>query len=31
MARIKTLIGWAFHVSCPVEGTWQLLKRHGWR
>ncbi|MFI0940779.1 winged helix-turn-helix domain-containing protein [Streptomyces sp. NPDC021020] len=30
LARIKTLIGRLFHVSYAVEGTWQLLKRHGW-
>ncbi|MDQ0767130.1 transposase [Streptomyces canus] len=29
LARIKTLIGRLFHVSCTVEGTWRLLKRHG--
>ncbi|MFF3313850.1 winged helix-turn-helix domain-containing protein [Streptomyces sp. NPDC002952] len=26
----KTLIGRLFHVSYTVEGTWLLLKRHGW-
>ncbi|MFF8674651.1 winged helix-turn-helix domain-containing protein [Streptomyces sp. NPDC015242] len=30
LARSKTLIGRLFHVSCTVEGTWRLLKRHGW-
>ncbi|WP_436846685.1 IS630 family transposase [Streptomyces massasporeus] len=30
LARIKTLIGRFFHVSYTVEGTWRLLKRHGW-
>lgn len=30
LARIKTLIGRLFHISYTVEGTWQLLKRHGW-
>ncbi|MFE3270026.1 winged helix-turn-helix domain-containing protein [Streptomyces sp. NPDC059215] len=30
LARIKTLIGRLFHVSHTVEGTWRLLKRHGW-
>ncbi|MEU4969417.1 winged helix-turn-helix domain-containing protein [Streptomyces smyrnaeus] len=30
LARIKTLIGRLFHVSYTVEGTWLLLKRHGW-
>ncbi|WP_425526092.1 IS630 family transposase [Streptomyces mirabilis] len=30
LARIKTLIGRLFHVSYTVEGTWQLLRRHGW-
>ncbi|MER5698412.1 helix-turn-helix domain-containing protein [Streptomyces mirabilis] len=29
LARIKTLIGRLFHVSCTVEGIWQLLKRPG--
>ncbi|MFJ1939178.1 winged helix-turn-helix domain-containing protein [Kitasatospora sp. NPDC088160] len=30
LARVKTLIGRMFHVSYTVEGTWVLLKRHGW-
>ncbi|MER6075961.1 winged helix-turn-helix domain-containing protein [Streptomyces sp. NPDC001093] len=30
LARIKTLIGRLFHVSYTVEGTWRLLRRHGW-
>ncbi|MFF7777524.1 winged helix-turn-helix domain-containing protein [Streptomyces tanashiensis] len=30
LARIKTLIGRLFHVSYTVEGTWRVLKRHGW-
>nr|WP_203725049.1 winged helix-turn-helix domain-containing protein [Streptomyces sp. SID13588] len=30
LARVKTLIGRMFHVSYTVEGTWRLLKRHGW-
>ncbi|MFF4342944.1 winged helix-turn-helix domain-containing protein [Kitasatospora sp. NPDC001540] len=30
LARIKTLIGRLFHVAYTVEGTWRLLKRHGW-
>jgi transposase len=30
LARIKTLIGRMFHVTYTVEGTWALLKRHGW-
>ncbi|MER5402832.1 winged helix-turn-helix domain-containing protein [Streptomyces sp. NPDC002599] len=30
LARMKTLIGRLFHVSYTVEGTWRLLKRHGW-
>ncbi|MFE0631585.1 winged helix-turn-helix domain-containing protein [Streptomyces sp. NPDC058864] len=30
LARIKTLIGRLFRVTYTVEGTWQLLKRHGW-
>ncbi len=27
---MKTLIGRLFHVTYTVEGTWRLLKRHGW-
>lgn len=27
---MKSLIGRLFHVSYTVEGTWRLLKRHGW-
>ncbi|MEU8928240.1 winged helix-turn-helix domain-containing protein [Kitasatospora sp. NPDC048545] len=30
LSRVKTLIGRMFHVSYTVEGTWVLLKRHGW-
>jgi transposase len=30
LVRVKTLIGRMFHVSYTVEGTWRLLKRHGW-
>lgn len=30
LTRIKTLIGRLFHVTYTVEGTWRLLKRHGW-
>ncbi|WP_405674763.1 IS630 family transposase [Streptomyces sp. NBC_01511] len=30
LARVKTLIGRLFHVGYTVEGTWRLLKRHGW-
>ncbi|CAK7286822.1 hypothetical protein SGPA1_41082 [Streptomyces misionensis JCM 4497] len=30
LARIKTVIGRLFHISYTVEGTWRLLKRHGW-
>ncbi|MGW3799777.1 winged helix-turn-helix domain-containing protein [Streptomyces clavifer] len=26
----EALIGRLFHVSYTVEGTWRLLKRHGW-
>ncbi|MEW2303749.1 winged helix-turn-helix domain-containing protein [Streptomyces sp. NPDC006655] len=26
----RSLIGRLIHVSYTVEGTWQLLKRHGW-
>ncbi|WP_421673667.1 IS630 family transposase [Streptomyces europaeiscabiei] len=30
LARVKTVIGRLFHVSFTVEGTWRLLRRHGW-
>ncbi|MFD8825098.1 winged helix-turn-helix domain-containing protein [Streptomyces sp. NPDC059605] len=30
LARVKTLIGRLFRVGYTVEGTWRLLKRHGW-
>ncbi|MFD7934588.1 winged helix-turn-helix domain-containing protein [Streptomyces sp. NPDC059755] len=30
LARVRTLSGRQFHVSYTVEGTWRLLKRHGW-
>ncbi|MFE9938248.1 winged helix-turn-helix domain-containing protein [Streptomyces hirsutus] len=30
LARIRTLIGRLFHVSYTIEGTWLLLRRHGW-
>ena len=30
LGRIKTLIGRLFHVGYTVEGTWRLLRRHGW-
>ena len=30
LGRIKTLIGKFFHVGYTVEGTWKLLRRHGW-
>ena len=30
LARVKTMIGCLFHVSYTVEGTWRLLRRHGW-
>ncbi|MER7183933.1 winged helix-turn-helix domain-containing protein [Streptomyces hyaluromycini] len=30
LARVKKLIGRLFHISYTVEGTWRLLKRHGW-
>ncbi|WP_326614825.1 winged helix-turn-helix domain-containing protein [Streptomyces scopuliridis] len=30
LARVKTMIGRMFHVSYTVEGTWRLLRRHGW-
>jgi putative transposase len=28
--RIKTLTGRLFHAGYTVEGTWKLLRRHGW-
>jgi transposase len=30
LVRIKTLIGRLFHVGYTVEGTWKLMRRHGW-
>ncbi|WP_220296795.1 winged helix-turn-helix domain-containing protein [Streptomyces sp. MBT84] len=30
LARVKKLIGRLFHISYTVEGTWRLLRRHGW-
>src|SRR5712671_7024931 len=30
LSRIKTLIGRLFHVGYTVEGTWKLMRRHGW-
>jgi putative transposase len=30
LGRIKTLIGKLFHTGYTVEGTWKLLRRHGW-
>ncbi|MFJ4969850.1 winged helix-turn-helix domain-containing protein [Streptomyces sp. NPDC088755] len=30
LARVKAMIGRLFHVSCTVEGTWRLFRRHGW-
>jgi transposase len=30
LARVKTMIGRLFHVAYTVEGTWKLLRRHGW-
>jgi transposase len=30
LARVKTLIGRIFRVSYTPQGTWRLLKRHGW-
>jgi hypothetical protein len=26
LVRIKTLIGWLFHVGCTVGGVWQLMR-----
>jgi transposase len=30
LGRIKTLIGKLFHVGYTVEGTWKLMRPHGW-
>ena len=30
LGRIRTLIGKLFHVGYTVEGTWKLMRRHGW-
>jgi transposase len=30
LGRVKTLIGKLFHVGYTVEGTWKLMRRHGW-
>jgi putative transposase len=30
LGRIKTLVGKLFHVGYTVEGTWKLMRRHGW-
>jgi transposase len=30
LGRIKTLIGKLFRTGYTVEGTWKLLRRHGW-
>jgi putative transposase len=30
LKRIKTLIGRLFHIGYTVEGTWKLMRRHGW-
>ncbi|MDX2981652.1 MULTISPECIES: winged helix-turn-helix domain-containing protein [Streptomyces] len=30
LARVKMAIGQLFRVSYTVEGTWRLLRRHGW-
>ncbi|MFF4426326.1 winged helix-turn-helix domain-containing protein [Streptomyces sp. NPDC001549] len=30
LARVKTLAGRLFCVSYMVQGTWRLLKPHGW-
>ena len=30
LGRIKTLIGKLFHVGYTVEGTWKLMRLHGW-
>jgi transposase len=30
LSRVETLIGRLFHVGYTVQGTWKLLRRHGW-
>jgi transposase len=30
LGRIKTLTGKLFHVGYTIEGTWKLMRRHGW-
>jgi transposase len=30
LGRIKTLIGRLFRIGYTVEGTWKLMRRHGW-
>jgi transposase len=30
LGRIKMLIGRLFHVGYTPEGTWKLMRRHGW-
>jgi transposase len=30
LRKIKTLIGKLFHVGYTIEGTWKLMRRHGW-
>ena len=30
LSRVKTLIGRLFHAGYTVQGTWKLLRRHGW-
>jgi putative transposase len=30
LVRIKTLIGRLFHVGYTPEGTWKLMRGHGW-
>jgi transposase len=30
LGRIKTLTGKLFHIGYTVEGTWKLMRRHGW-
>ncbi len=30
LGRIKTLIGKLFRIGYTVEGTWKLMRRHGW-
>jgi transposase len=30
LGRIRTLVGKLFRTGYTVEGTWKLMRRHGW-